>query len=68
MARGKLVFLLRTRFTDDEPWSEPTVYTSRRERDEDAAMARAWAGIRTHSYEERRSSSEGSDYARSEAR
>lgn len=50
----KTVYVLRVRPHDDTPWSEPEYYRTRKERDETAAMNRAWGGIRTHSYEEKK--------------
>lgn len=45
-------YLLRVRMDDASAWGEPTEYSSRRERDKEAAMCRAYGGFRTHSYEE----------------
>lgn len=58
MKGDKTVYVLKTRFTDDEPWSEPGYYRTRKERDKDAAMNRAFGGIRTHSYEEKKTPEE----------
>lgn len=46
-------YLLRTRLTDDEAWSEPQEYESRRERDRAAQFNRIIGGIRVWSIDER---------------
>jgi hypothetical protein len=51
--KPKLKYYLRSRLNDQEPWSAPDVFDTRKARDEAAAMARIYGGIRTHSYEER---------------
>lgn len=50
----KTVYVLRVRPDDASPWSEPTYYRKRRERDKDVSFNRAIGGIRTHSYEEKK--------------
>lgn len=52
-AKLKTVYVLRVRRNDSEPWSQPSYYRSRKERDADARMNRIIGGIRTHSYEEK---------------
>lgn len=54
----KTVYCLRVRQGDDEAWGEPGYYLTRRERDKTAAMNRAFGGIRTHSYEEKKTAEE----------
>lgn len=49
--RPKKVYCLSIRSSDDVPWCEPEVYTSRKRRDKDAALARIIGGYRTHSFE-----------------
>lgn len=50
----KTVYVLRVRPDDDSPWGNPEYYRTRKERDTLAAQMRAWAGMRTHSYEEKK--------------
>ena len=52
--RRRTVYMLRVRFTDPDEWSEPGEYTTRKERDYNAALNRIIGGIRTWSYEESR--------------
>jgi hypothetical protein len=47
-----MAHMLRTRLDDKSPWSEPMAFQNKRERDNASARARAWAGIRTHSWTE----------------
>lgn len=47
------VFCLRVRSDDAQPWSEPTYYHKRKNRDYSASLNRIWGGIRAHSYEEK---------------
>lgn len=54
----KTVYVLRVRMSDEESWGEPGYYRTRRARDKDAAMNRAFGGIRTHSYEEKKTPEE----------
>lgn len=54
----KTVYVLRIRQCDDEPWGEPEYYRTRRERDETERLNRCLGGIRTHSYEEKKTSEE----------
>ena len=54
----KKVFVLRTRLDDASDWSQPEYYRTRRERDRDAAISRTLGGIRTHSYEEKKTAEE----------
>jgi hypothetical protein len=50
----KTVYVLRVRSDESEPWGEPEYYRTRKERNQTAAMNRILGGIRTHSYEEKR--------------
>lgn len=54
----KTVYVLRTRMSDEERWGEPGYYRKRKDRDKDAAMNRVFGGIRTHSYEEKKTPEE----------
>lgn len=54
----KTVYVLRTRLNDNLPWSEPEYYRKRKERDEAERVNRVLGGIRTHSYEEKRTPEE----------
>lgn len=56
--KTKLVYCLRSRLDDSQPWSETSYYRTRRERDKVGAQARIWGGIRTHSFEERKTPEE----------
>lgn len=46
-------YLLRSRMTDDEPWSNPEEFGTRRDRDRAAKFARIIGGIRVWSIDER---------------
>jgi hypothetical protein len=48
----KTVYCLRIRFSDDEPWREPSFYKRRKDRDYDEVMNRCLGGSRTWRYEE----------------
>lgn len=54
----KTVYVLRVRPDDDSSWSEPQYYLRRKERDKTARMNRVLGGIRTHSYEEKKTTEE----------
>lgn len=54
----KTVYVLRVRPDDDSHWSEPTYYRKRKERDRDRSINRVLGGIRTHSYEEKKTPEE----------
>lgn len=54
----KIVYVLRVRPDDDSHWSEPVYYRKRKERDRDGSMNRVLGGIRTHSYEEKKTPEE----------
>lgn len=50
----KTVYCLRVRLDDQSEWSEPEYYKTRRERDRTGATNRILGGIRTHSFEEKK--------------
>lgn len=54
----KTVYVLRTRPSDSCVWSEPEYYRTRKERDQIGSMNRVLGGIRTHSYEEKKTPEE----------
>lgn len=54
----KTVYVLRVRPDDDSPWGEPEYYRRRKERDELERLNRCLGGIRTHSYEEKKTPEE----------
>jgi len=54
----KTIYCLRTRTEDKDPWSEPSHYRTRKERDKVAAENRILGGIRTWSYEEKKTAEE----------
>lgn len=54
----KTVYALRVRPDDESPWSEPFYFRTRRQRDRDASLNRVIGGIRTHSYEEKKTPEE----------
>ena len=51
--RKRTAYALRVRMSDTETWSEPTLYATRRDRDNAERLNRCLGGIRTHSYEEK---------------
>jgi hypothetical protein len=54
----KTVYVLRLRANESEPWGEPMYYHKRKDRDNDARTNRILCGIRTHSYEEKKTPEE----------
>jgi hypothetical protein len=54
----KTVYVLRVRPDDDSPWGEPAYYWKRKERDNTAMLNRCLGGIRTYSYEEKKTPEE----------
>lgn len=56
--RMKTVYVLRVRSDGRSPWGEPEYYRTRRERDRYASVNRIIGGIRTHSYQEKKSLAE----------
>jgi hypothetical protein len=54
----KTVYVLRIRADESEPWGAPEYYRTRKERDRVAAENRVLGGIRTHSYEEKKTPEE----------
>ena len=49
----KTIYFLRTRLDESEPWNEPEVFATRKERNDTEKMVRCLGGIRTHSYEKK---------------
>lgn len=49
----KKIYGIRTRLDDDQPWSDPVYYLTKKTRDKIGSMNRVLAGIRTHSFEEK---------------
>lgn len=56
--RKRTVYILRTRLDDSKPWSLPMYFRKRRDRDSNGASCRCLLGVRTHSYEEKRTPAE----------
>lgn len=54
----KTVYALRIRMDDKDPWSEPDYFRTRKQRDRAASTNRIIGGIRTHSYEEKKTPEE----------
>lgn len=54
----KTVYVLRVRPDDDSPWGDPEYYRTRKERNETERLNRVLGGIRTHSYEEKKTPEE----------
>lgn len=54
----RTIYCLRARFDDSQPWGPTHYYRTRKERDKYAATARIWGGIRTHSFEEKKTPEE----------
>jgi len=54
----KTVYVLRTRASDEDSWSDPEYYRTRKERDETERFNRVLGGIRTHSYQEKKTEEE----------
>lgn len=52
------VYCLRIRYSDSDPWSEPDYYRTRKERNDTERINRCLGGIRTHSYEEKKTKEE----------
>lgn len=57
-AKTKTVYCLRVRLSDEEPWSETEYYRTRRKRDRTATVNRVLGGIRTHSFQEKKTAEE----------
>ena len=51
--KKKTIYGIRTRFSDNDVWSEPTYYRTRGRRDKVGSLNRIIGGIRTHSFEEK---------------
>lgn len=56
--KTKTVYILRIRPSDADAWGEPGCYRTRKERDEAARYARILCGLRTWSYEEKKTPGE----------
>lgn len=56
--RLKTVYVLRIRPDDNAEWSESSFYKSRKKRDRDGSMNRIMGGMRTHSYDEKKTAEE----------
>ena len=54
----KTVYVLRVRLSDEESWGEPEYYRTREERDKTERFNRVLGGVRTHSYEEKKTPEE----------
>lgn len=54
----KTVYCLRIRPDDNSEWSEATYYRTRKSRDRDGSMNRIMGGMRTHSFEEKKTPEE----------
>lgn len=54
----KTVYVLRVRPDDNSPWSEPAYYRTCRQRKDDEQINRCLLGVRTHSYEEKKTPEE----------
>lgn len=50
---NKTIYYLRIRASDKEPWGEPEIFSTKKERDMAAKIARIIAGFRVYSYEEK---------------
>lgn len=50
----KTVYVLRVRPDDDSHWSEPEYYRKRKDRNKTERLNRVLGGIRTHSYQEKK--------------
>lgn len=59
--KKKTVYCLRTRLVDSDPWSETAYFMRKKDRDNTAATNRIIGGIRTHSFEERKTDKEIED-------
>ena len=49
--RLRKVYCLRIRQDDQSEWSQPDVFTSKKQRDQAASQCRIIGGLRTHSFE-----------------
>lgn len=56
--KRKTVYCLRIRPDDQLPWSETEYYASKRDRDHIERINRIIGGIRTHSFEEKKTPAE----------
>lgn len=56
--KKKTVYGIRTRMQDSDPWSEPTWYRTAKQRDRIGSMNRIIGGIRTWSFQEKKTMEE----------
>jgi hypothetical protein len=56
--KPRTVYVLRTRFDESHPWEPPQYFRTRKERNDTERTARCLWGIRTHSFEEKKTPSE----------
>jgi hypothetical protein len=54
----KTVYVLRLRPNDAAPWGEPEYFKKQKERDNAERICRIIGGLRTHSYEEKKTPEE----------
>ena len=54
----RTIYVLKVRQDDSSPWSEPTYYRTKKERDDTERLNRILGGIRTHSYNEKKTPEE----------
>lgn len=52
--KTKRVFVIRTRLSDNDEWSPPQYFKTAKQRDKVGSLNRIIGGIRTHSFEERK--------------
>lgn len=57
----KTVYVLKVRGNDKEPWGDLAYYRGRSERDSDERANRCLGGLRTHSYEEKKTAEEAEE-------
>lgn len=54
----KTAYCLTIRLNDDVPWGETEYYRTRKERDHDERYNRCLGGLRTHSFQEKKTPKE----------
>lgn len=52
--KTKTIYALRVRNSDSDEWSNPQWYKTKKQRDKVGSLNRIVGGIRTHSYQERK--------------
>ncbi len=57
----KTVFCMRIRLSDSEPWGETEYFRTRKARDHAGSVNRIIGGIRTHSFEEKKTAEQISE-------